>query len=432
MNYKEAIKYIDGTGKFGINPGLSRIQRLLELMGNPEKKLNVIHVAGTNGKGSTTTFISEILKKNGYSVGIYTSPYIERFTERIKIGDYEISEEDVAALVTEIEPFVNQVAEEGLDHPTEFELITACAFKYFYDKKVDYVVLEVGLGGRFDATNVVIPLLSVITTISFDHMNILGNTLGEIAVEKAGIIKQNVPVVVYPQQEEAWKVIKQKAEDMKSQLYCVSEAETSLLYESYKGIEFEYKFRDIEFKNLKLKMAGGYQLMNAATALTAIAVLKEVGVRIEDRAVYEGLEASRWPGRFEVIEEEPFIVLDGGHNIQGIYALADSVSKYFSGRKIHVVCGMLRDKDYIHMLQKLFTISSSFITVTPDSPRALTSEELAEEIINLGKEAKSASSIENAVEEGLGITAKEEVLIFCGSLYMIGRARTILREKLKK
>lgn len=207
MNYIEAIKYIEGVGKFGMNFGLNRIKRLCELLDNPQEKLKIIHVAGTNGKGSTTTFISNILISQGYKVGTYTSPYIERFTERIKINNIEISQDDVARLVDEIKQPIEILMQEGFDHPTEFEIITACGFKYFYEKDVDFVVLEVGLGGRLDATNVVKPLVSVITSISYDHINILGDTLSKIAYEKAGIIKENIPLVLYPQLKEAREVI---------------------------------------------------------------------------------------------------------------------------------------------------------------------------------------------------------------------------------
>ncbi|WDU82176.1 bifunctional folylpolyglutamate synthase/dihydrofolate synthase [Caloramator sp. Dgby_cultured_2] len=228
MNYKEALNYIEGIGKFGMNLGLDRIKRICSLMDNPEDKLKVIHIAGTNGKGSTTTFISSILKEQGYRVGIYTSPYIERFTERIKINDEEIKEEEVAEYLDYLIPLIERVEKEGFGKPTEFEIITAMAFKYFYDKNVDYVVLEVGLGGRFDATNVVNPILTVITTISYDHMNVLGNTLSQIAYEKAGIIKEGVPLVLYPQEKEAYEVIKKVAKEKDAKIYHVEELKYNL------------------------------------------------------------------------------------------------------------------------------------------------------------------------------------------------------------
>lgn len=428
MNYHEALKYIENTGKFGMNLGLQRVERLCELMGNPEKKLRVIHIAGTNGKGSTTTFISSILMKQGYKVGIYTSPYIERFTERIKINKDEIEEEEVARLVTEVKPNIERLVQEGLEHPTEFEIITALAFKYFEEKEVDFVVLEVGLGGRFDATNVVDPILSVITTISFDHVNILGDTLPKIAFEKAGIIKEGKPVVVYPQEKEAMEVIEKAAKERNAAVYYVDEIKFEVINNSLDGVVYNAKGKS-SYEGLELNMLGDYQIYNSLTALRSVDVLREIGVEIEDRAVYEGLKDARWPGRFEILGKNPYIVLDGGHNFQGIRALVEACKKYFPDKKINIVCGMLKDKNYREMVEMLLSIGNRFITVEPFNPRAMTSVELKEVIEGYGREAAAAKDIREAVKIGLEATASDEVLLFCGSLYMIGEARTILREE---
>lgn len=427
MNYREALEYIENTGKFGINLGLLRIERLCELMGSPQNNLKIIHVAGTNGKGSTTTLISSVLINQGYKVGIYTSPYIERFTERIKINDSEISEEDVASLTSEMLPLINRLVEEGLDHPTEFEIITAAAFKYFYDNKVDFVVLEVGLGGRFDATNVVNPLVSVITTISYDHMNILGNTLGEIAYEKAGIIKENVPVVVYPQEREALEVIIKAGKEKNAPIYFVHDMNYELVMDTEDGIIFN-AYGCKKYMNLKIRLLGEHQILNSLTALKTLEVLEEKGYKIEDEAIYNGFYNAKWPGRFEILKAFPYIVLDGGHNIQGIRALVAASKKYFSGKNIRVVCGMLKDKNYKEMIEELYIISQDFITVTPNNPRALTAKELKETIEDMGKMAVAAESIRAAVEIGLSNIKNDEVLLLCGSLYMIGEARTIIKD----
>lgn len=429
MNYKEALNFIENTGKFGINLGLKRIERLCELMGNPQSDLKIIHVAGTNGKGSTTTFISSILMSQGYRVGIYTSPYIERFTERIKINDTEISQEDVARLVTEIKPLINKLIEEGLDHPTEFELITACAFKYYKENNVDFVVLEVGLGGRFDATNIIKPLTSVITTISYDHVNILGDTLGKIAYEKAGIIKENTPVVIYPQEEEAMEVLLKVAEDKNAPVFMVSDSNVEIINDGIDGIKFNVKGK-YSYEDIEINLLGEHQVYNALTALTAIEVIRRLGYKIGDRAIYDGLKKAKWPARFEVLKKHPYIVLDGGHNIQGIKALVKSVKKYFPNKTVKVVCGMLKDKNYNEMLEELFKISSSFITVTPNSPRSLTSEELSIVIKKYSKESIAAQSVDEAVSLMLTSLKDDEVALFCGSLYMIGEARTILMNML--
>lgn len=428
MDYKEALFYIENTGKFGINLGLKRIERLCELLGNPQKNLKVIHVAGTNGKGSTTSFISSILIKQGYRVGVYTSPYIERFTERIRINNDEISEEEIAELVTKIKPIVEKINDEGLDHPTEFEIITACAFKYFFDMKVDFVVLEVGLGGRFDATNVVDPVLSVITTISYDHMNILGNSLSQIAFEKAGIIKSKRPVVIYPQEKEAMDVLLKAAHDKGSRVYHVDEFNYEIIKNSIDGIVFNIIGKN-EYSDLRIKLLGEHQVLNALTALKSVEVLRDEGYEIENKSIKSGLLETKWPGRFEIIKKDPLIVLDGGHNIQGIDSLVNGVKYYFPGKKIKIVCGMLKDKEYNSMLNKLMEISDFFITVTPDSPRALSAKELKDVISSKGGSAIAAESITDAVEIALKNVNNNEVMVFCGSLYMIGKVRTILLSK---
>jgi dihydrofolate synthase / folylpolyglutamate synthase len=431
MNYKEAIEYIENTGKFGINLGLQRIERLCTLLGNPEKNLKIIHVGGTNGKGSTTTFISSVLMKQGYRVGIYTSPYIERFTERIKINETEIREEEIASNVNEMLPLIEVLISEGLEHPTEFEIITAAAFKYFKDNKVDFVVLEVGLGGRYDATNVVTPIISVITTISLDHVNILGDTLEKIAFEKAGIIKENIPVVIYPQEEKVMEVLLGACEEKNSKPFFVRDIEFEILSDTEDGIIFNASSQ-INYNKLIIKLLGEHQVLNCLTALKGIEVLQGMGYQIGVEAIYNGFRAAAWPGRFEIITQDPHIVLDGGHNIQGIHGLVEASKKYFKNKKIRIVCGMLKDKNYEEMIRELMNISDNFITVTPNNPRALPGKELKKAIVDLGKAAVAVDSIREAVEIGLREIKSGEVLLFCGSLYMIGEARTIINNTVNK
>lgn len=429
MNYIEALKYVESIGKFGINLGMNRIERFCELLGNPEKKLKVIHVGGTNGKGSTTTFMSKILENAGYRVGVYTSPYIERFTERIRVNKDEIPEDKVAKLVTDMVPYVETLVKEGLDHPTEFEVITAVAFKYFEEQNVDFVILEVGLGGRFDATNVVDPLLSVLTTISLDHTNVLGSNVAEIAYEKAGIIKKEKPVVLYPQEESAEKVILDVCKEMNSKVYYVKDINHKILDESVDGTKYNLT-GSVNYKDIQIEMLGHHQVMNTKTAIMAINVLKELGYNISDEAIYKGLKEAKWPARFELLTKNPLIILDGGHNVQGIEALVDSIKKYFPNKKLKITCGMLRDKDYEKMTSDLLSIGDSFITVMPDNDRALTAEELADIIKKNNKKAISSKSIKDAVNLALETREDNEMLVFCGSLYMIGEVRTLLKEKL--
>ena len=435
MNFEESMNYIENSGKFGIKMGLKRIERLCELLGNPEKDLKVIHVGGTNGKGSTVTFISSILRSCGYKVGIYTSPYLEKFTDRIKINDDEISEEDFAAIVTRIKALADKMTEEGLDHLTEFEIITACAFEYYKENKVDFVVLEVGLGGRFDATNVVNPLLSVITTINYDHMDILGDTLSKIAYEKAGIIKPGKPVVLYPQANEALFVLLDIASNRNSKVYPVSSMNYNIKSDTTDGIVFDCTGFN-KYENLKINLLGEHQVINAMTAIKSIEVLQSLGYKINIDAIYNGLKNAVWPGRFEILNTSPYIVLDGGHNIQGVGSLVKSVKKYFPAKKINVVCGMLKDKKYNEMVDELLTLSTNFVTVKPDSPRALSPEDLKLIFEQHYKDSEltvdTAPTIKDAVEMGIKKTKKDEVLVFCGSLYMIGKARTYLRRILHK
>ncbi|MEG0371846.1 MAG: Mur ligase family protein, partial [Clostridium sp.] len=359
----------------------------------------------------------------------YTSPYIERFTERIRINKDEISKQDVARLVTEMVPHVETLVSEGLDHPTEFEVITAVAFKYFEEQNVDFVVLEVGLGGRFDATNVVDPLLEIITTISLDHVNVLGDNIGKIAYEKAGIIKKDKPLILYPQEKDANEVILKACNEMNAKVYNVSEIEDTIISETVNGTIYDLT-GSVNYKNLHIGILGYHQVMNTKTALLAVKALREVGYNIADEAVYKGLLEAAWPARFEILTNNPVIVLDGGHNVQGIEALVDSMNKYFSGKKIKITCGMLSDKDYNKMISDLLSIGDNFITVTPNNDRALTAIELAQIIENKGVSAKAANNIKEAVDMAIDTRKEEEILVFCGSLYMIGEVRGYLKEKL--
>lgn len=420
------MEYIDNTAMFGSNLGLARIEKLLEYMGNPEKNLKCIHIAGTNGKGSVTAMISEILIEAGYKVGIFTSPYLERFSERIKINTKEISEGDIAKLTTYIKPIVDRVIAEGYDNPTEFEIITAIMFKYFYEQKVDYAVIEVGLGGRLDSTNVIEPLVSVITTISYDHMAILGDTLGKIAYEKAGIIKENGIVVSYPQEKEAQDVIEKVCKERNAKLLAVSDRGITLKKYSMDGQIFDLEIDDDVYENIEMKLIGEHQLINAKTAVTAVRALSQKGTDISREQILEGLKKVRWHGRLEVMGKKPALVLDGAHNIQGIRCLKKSLQKYFGYKRLILVAGMLRDKQYKDMCGEIMPMADTIITVTPDSPRALTSEELGKEALNYCADVMISTSIEDAYKKSIERAGREDLVLFCGSLYMIGHIRSLI------
>ena len=357
MNYDEALEYIHGTLKFGVKLGLKNMERLLDFMGNPHKKLKYVHVAGTNGKGSTVAFISSVLIEAGYKVGIYTSPYIERFTERIKINHSEISESDLARITGFVKDKVDLMVAKGENHPTEFEIVTAIAFQYFYENVCDVVVLEVGLGGRYDSTNIIdSSLVSVITTISYDHMDKLGDTLSKIAFEKAGIIKENGHVIMYPQTEEVKKVIERVCTEKNSVLEIVDFSRINLLKYGVDGQVFDFG----EYKALEISLLGEHQARNAAVAVSACKVLTGKGLSISEYAIRKGLANARWPGRLEVVCKKPLFLLEGAHNPQGVHMLCKALCGYFPDRRKIFIMGVLKDKDYTAMVKEIAPIASQF------------------------------------------------------------------------
>jgi folylpolyglutamate synthase/dihydrofolate synthase len=347
MNYQDAIDYIHNTHKFGMKLGLDNIKRLLMHLGNPQNNLKFIHVAGTNGKGSTCAFINSILLEAGFKVGLYTSPYLEEFEERMRINNQNIPKDKLIYYVEYIKPIIEKIVDEGYNHPTEFEIITAIAFKYFCDENVDFVVLEVGLGGRFDATNVIeSSLVSVITTIDYDHMDKLGDTLEKIAFEKAGIIKENGTVVSFYQKDEALKVI-EEVSGLKNASLSVMDMNDVKIKESNSNHQvFDYK----NYKSLKIGIIGKHQVYNASLSIMAVEKLKQYGINISEDVIRRGLSKTKWPGRIEVISKLPLIVIDGAHNPQGMAVLKEALNLFTYNRLILVI-GMLKDKDTDSMLK---------------------------------------------------------------------------------
>ncbi|MCS3916438.1 dihydrofolate synthase/folylpolyglutamate synthase [Caldanaerobacter subterraneus subsp. tengcongensis MB4] len=427
MTYEEAIQYIHSTYKFGMKLGLENIKRLLGYMGNPEKNLKIIHVAGTNGKGSTSSFISSILKEAGYKVALYTSPYLEEFEERMKINGENISREKLVYYVEYIKPIIARMVQEGYNHPTEFEVITAIAFKYFSDEEVDFVVLEVGLGGRFDATNAISSsLVSVITSIDYDHMDKLGNTLGDIAYEKAGIIKKKGVVVSFYQQEEALKVISDACEVREAYLTILDKNNIVIKEQNSDFQVFDYK----NFKDLKITLLGTHQIYNASLAVEVIQKLKNIyGYQISEEAIKRGLMNAKWPGRLEVMKKRPYVVIDGAHNPQGMTVLKESL-KLFNYRRLILVIGMLKDKEVDKMLNIITPVADVIITTTPLSDRACGAKDLASKISR--NSVFAVDQIDKAVNEALKMAGEEDMVLFCGSLYMIGHVRKLLRGVLNK
>ncbi len=424
MNYNDAMEYIHNSLKFGIKLGLENMNTLMGLMGDVHKKLRYVHVAGTNGKGSTAAFISEILIKSGYKVGIFTSPYIERFSERIKVNGEEIKNEDIARITESLKKNVDIMVQNGNGNPTEFEIVTAMAFQYFYEMKCDIVVLEVGLGGRLDSTNIIdSSLLSVITTISYDHMDILGDTLSEIAFEKAGIIKKNGDVLLYPASAEIDKVFADTCRKLDAKLSRADFSGIEIKENSIKGQRFSYK----SYEDLEISLLGIHQIKNAVMSILACEMLREKGLNISESTIREGLAATKWPGRFEVIKEVPLFVIDGAHNTEGAKALAENIKTYFFGKKIIFIIGVLKDKDYLKIIETVAPFAKRFITVTPKSSRSLSAAELGKIVNTYCKDTIVSGTINEAVEIALKMANEEDIICAFGSLYYIGEIREILR-----
>lgn len=412
MKKEETLNYIHSINWTFCKPGLERIQILCEKLGNPQNNLKFIHVAGTNGKGSFCSMLSSILKDAGYKVGLYTSPYIKCFNERMQINGEMIRDCELTKITEKIKP----IADSMQDKPTEFELVTAIAFEYFNKHKCDYVVLECGLGGRLDSTNIITtPVLSVITGIALDHTSILGNTVEEIAGEKAGIIKENIPCLWCGDNESAKAVIENTAKKKNAPFYCVDRSTLNVKKTTLDGTFFDFD----EYDDVKINLLGNYQTVNAANVLSAVSILKKQGIKIGKDNVYSGLEKARWAARFEKISESPLVIFDGGHNPEGVDSCVESVKNYFGNEKTLVITGVMKDKDYSYIAKRIGEIAYSVYCITPDNQRALEAEKYAEEYASLGVEAYGYSSVKEAVEECLTRAKKEYKAVICsGSLYM--------------
>lgn len=429
MNYSEIVNFIETSMKFGCRPGLERTAKLLDFLGNPHKRLKLIHVAGTNGKGSTTAMIANILSSAGYSTGMYISPHLYRNTERMTIDGREITEEDFVKYASEVLDKVRLMREKGLEEPTQFEMYTAMAFLYFERSKVDFAVIEVGLGGRYDATNVIDPLLSVITSISYDHTDILGDTIEKIAYEKAGIIKDGSRVVLYPQlYPEAVSVIEEVCGEKGARLVRAEEASVILRDYNERGQLIGYIYRDYDIKGMKLPLIGDHQLKNAAVALTAIAELEEMGHPVGEKAIRTGIETVIWPCRLSIAGNDPLILIDGAHNEDGINSLEGALRKYFSSRKIIFVIGMLKDKDYGYAIRKLMPLAYKAVATEPVSERALPAAAMAEAIKPYCSDVTAERDIVKAIDKAAELCGSDCMICICGSLYLAGSAYEYVRK----
>lgn len=423
MTYDEALEFIRNASMLGSKPGLHNISRLLELMGNPQKKLKFVHVAGTNGKGSTVAFISSILIESGYKTGIFTSPYIQRMSEQIKINNIEIGADQFTRLIEFAKGKSEIMLQQEGCHPTEFEITTAIAFEYFYEQECDVVVLEVGLGGRLDATNVIgTPDLGVITAISYDHTDFLGDTLEKIASEKAGIIKHNGDIVTYLNPPSVEKIIEEACVEKEAKLHNTDFMQIKSNSFDIDGQTFDFK----EYKTLQITLLGEHQLKNAAVSVNAAEILKGKGYNITEETIRSGLLKSRWPGRLEVLRRDPILLIDGAHNFDGVKALKAGLDALFADKKLTFIMGVLGNKDYQAMLKHILPGCKKLFTVTPNSNRALPAADLAVAAKPYCKDIQICNTVESAVKESLAGASKDDVICAFGSLYYIGQVRDVL------
>lgn len=425
------IDRIHEFNRFGMVLGLDRMEELLRRLGNPQDDLKVIHVAGTNGKGSVSKYLEEGLNACGYKMGLYTSPYIETFNERIRYDGADISDEDLEYYGQKVVSAAEAMVADGLDSPTEFEVVTAIAFLYFADRQADITILEVGLGGIGDSTNVVkSPLASVITSISYDHMAQLGSSLAEIAVNKAGIIKTGCPVIANVPQRDAAKIIARKAYAMGSRLYDISGICVAVSDETPFSQRVSMELYEKSYSDVEISMVGRHQAENLKTALATLEILRKSGaVKLDREALYEGLKRARQPGRFEVISEDPLVIIDGAHNEAGAQALQETMAQHFAGKKILLVAGILADKEIDSIVKFLTKITDHIIVTEPDNPRKLAAEKLAGHVADFGVAAEAVSDVEAAVHRAKELADGYDVILFAGSLYLIGDVRRLWRNE---
>lgn len=425
------IDRIHEFNRFGMVLGLDRMEELLRRLGNPQGDLKVIHVAGTNGKGSVSKYLEEGLSACGYKMGLYTSPYIETFNERIRYDGADISDEDLEYYGQKVVSAAEAMVADGLDSPTEFEVVTAIAFLYFADRQADITILEVGLGGIGDSTNVVkSPLASVITSISYDHMAQLGSSLAEIAVNKAGIIKTGCPVIANVPQRDAAKIIARKAYAMGSRLYDISGIRAAVSDETPFSQKVSMELYEKSYSDVEISMVGRHQAENLKTALATLEILRKSGaVKLDREALYEGLKRARQPGRFEVISEDPLVIIDGAHNEAGAQALQETMAQHFAGKKILLVAGILADKEIDSIVKFLTKITDHIIVTEPDNPRKLAAEKLAEHVAEFGVAAEAVPNVEAAVHRAKELADDYDVILFAGSLYLIGDVRRLWRNE---
>lgn len=440
MTYKQTMDYLEGLSGLGIVPGLDNMVNLCGKLGNPQDKLQIIHIAGTNGKGSVLAYLSTILQCSGYKCGRYISPVIFEYREKIQINQRPISQNKLTIYAEKVKEACEELVAEGKPHPTQFEFETALCFLYFLEEKCDVVVLETGMGGRLDATNVIKrPLLTVLASISMDHMKFLGNTLIEIAREKTGIFKPGCPVVAMNQDPEVMEVIRTEADSLTNPVHVAEPEKVKKIRYGLEVQKFSYK----EYDDLAISLAGKHQIDNAVLAVEAADRLNEIfqserqelpgkKLVISEKNLRKGLLETKWPGRFHVISKKPLFITDGAHNEDAAKKLADSIRFYFTNRRIVYIMGVLKDKEYEKMIAETYAYADQIITITtPDNPRALPAFELAQTVKEYHPNVTAAGSLEEAVEIAYLLAGKEDVIISFGSLSYQGRIMEIVERHSK-
>lgn len=413
MTGSEAIAYIHSMVWDRSATGYEHARELLEKMGNPQKDLRYVHIGGTNGKGSTAAMVASVLKNAGYRTGLYTSPFIFRFNERMQVNGEQITDDELGKVTEEVKAVVDRY---NL-HPSEFALLSCVAFAYFKYKKCDIVVLEVGMGGENDSTNVIdCAEVSVLTNIGMDHTEFLGSTIEEIASTKAGILKEGTRAVLYPNVPSVETVLTEVCERKQIPYVIPDFSKIERTAHGLAGQTFSFT----SHKDLYLPLLGNHQLCNAAVAISTLDLLNEAGWNISEDALRMGLREVTWPGRFEVLSQKPLFIIDGGHNPQCVQALAENITAYLEDRRIIALVGVLADKDYEEMFEPILPLVDEFVTITPPSPRSLTAKELAECLQAKGKMATSSTDIKEGVRIALSKSDDESVVLCFGSLYTIG------------
>jgi dihydrofolate synthase/folylpolyglutamate synthase len=422
--YQQSLDYLYGLEKFGMIFNLTQVERILNAIGDPHKEIQTLHIGGTNGKGSTAAMMSSILQKEGYRVGLYTSPHLIRFTERIKVNGKEIEEEEVAALAGWMR---KEIEASGILPPfTFFDFTTAMALHYFKQKLVDLAILEVGLGGRLDSTNVVDPLIAIITNIAKDHEEYLGKSILKIAQEKAGIIKKGRPLITAATQPPVLRLFSKVCQGKESPYFRVGK---EFRYVRAEDGEFDYEGLNRKLWGIHLNLKGFHQVINATTALGAMEVLEDLGYRVSTHAMIDGLKEVDWPGRLEIVSSSPRVILDGAHNPSGVLVLKESLEKEFQYQNLILLIGIMKDKDIPSMLHLLAPLAHHIILTKPHTDRAAPPSLLKKALGQNGKKAEISEDLREAIERGLSLTQKDDLLCITGSLYTVGEARAYFRPK---